>query len=400
MHNAINRLPNAPAKILVKLPNYIGDVLMSLPAIYAIRGLLPKEDGYQVDLLTEQKYADLLHGHAKRFDKIIAPDWDVHKVSPWRVAQRIRAKKYDVAISLTRQLRIIAGLRIARVPVRAGYWSLSSYLFYSRRYRFATPKDHESAATSGQAKYYLDLVCRTFETNVDISDIDPESRRLTVNDDYRKEAIKTVNDSIVVDGSRTDEHKNNPDFPKPFYIIVVGTSSSKHASLKRWPLWNFIQVAKRLQSTKLTSRPIPLFLFGPNDGDLYKDFKDRYLSKQADEQERLHGKAVVIQPVSTRVGHLMAIIEGCEFVLSNDTGPRHVATALGKKVVSVFGPTSVGRAVYSSYLEFPVWVNVGCNLADCKVRECRENRICMTAVTPGLVCEKIMEFVYPNAERK
>lgn len=377
-------------KVLVKLPNYVGDVLMSLPALHAIRELFPSSEGHTVDLLSEERFSYLLYKQGC-FDEFIAQNRDPHKVRPADVGAILKARRrYDLAISLTRQRRFVQGFKNAGIPIRAGYTSFENRWWLTLK--IPEPLGAESAAGGGQTEYYLNLV-RIVAEEVCGKSLPIVQNAvcsfLHVKDEWLESALAIVANGLVEikQAENANHAKSGRSFPWPFYVLVVGTAKTRHGTLKRWPLWNFVKVVERMSAAEIAPRPIPLFLFGPDGRNLYEEFVQDY-------QDSLIGPTIVIKPGSMRLGHVSAIIQHSEFVLSNDTGPRHMATRLGTKVVTVFGPCSLSRAVYSSDLEYPVWVDVGCNQAECTTKKCRENHICLTAVTPGLVCSKIIDFVY------
>ena len=81
----------------------------------------------------------------------------------------------------------------------------------------------------------------------------------------------------------------------------------------------------------------------------------------------------------TSIGVLKAIIQRCRLFLTNDTGPMHIANALGVPVVAVFGPTN--HATTSPYGEGHILVRTPVNCSPCMLRECPIDHRCMTGVT-------------------
>lgn len=378
-------------RILVKLPNYVGDIIMCLPAVDALREVLPEEQGHELHFLTDDNYCDLLYGQKWHDeDKIIHPKWNPHKVKPKDVFEELRKvnKSYDMVISFTRQPRFLRGFKKAGIGIRAGYTSLETIYWLNKR--VPEPTGAESASSAGQTNYYLELIKKSFKWECNNNEwIAGHPSRLYVDKSCRDEAVGIVRDSIIGRASSeiSEQDGGGADFPKPYYVVAVGCSMTRQGTLKKWPLWHFVETTKLLHAVGAKSKLIPVFLFGPEEGQLYQTFQKRFAKE-------LPMKAVAISPdKKMRLRHVMALVKESEFVLSNDSGLRHIATALKKKVVSIFGPTSINRSTYSSHLEFPVWVNVGCNLMDCKSHTCSEKNICMTTITPSLVYRDITNFI-------
>jgi heptosyltransferase-2 len=76
---------------------------------------------------------------------------------------------------------------------------------------------------------------------------------------------------------------------------------------------------------------------------------------------------------------LMALIQRCNFLVTNDSGPMHIAAALGVPLVAIFGSTD--HATTSPYTDRAAIVRKDIDCAPCKLRECPTDHRCMTAVS-------------------
>ena len=87
----------------------------------------------------------------------------------------------------------------------------------------------------------------------------------------------------------------------------------------------------------------------------------------------------------TSVRQLMALIKRCNFFITNDSGPMHIAAAFDVPLVAIFGPTD--HRTTSAFFDKGVIVRESTDCAPCMLRECPTDHRCMTAVTAGDVIE-------------
>lgn len=377
---------NGYSKILVKAPNYIGDNIMFFPALYAISKIFPRNK-CQVDLLISNKYKDLYYKKEAYFNQFHFTDWDSHQVKPWTVAAFIKQYRYEAVISFTRQFRFLCGFWLGKIPHRIAYKKYP-YGFLANKGKNETIDD--GAAKIGQIQYYMYLLEKILGENInDFLKINQKAIddfcTINIDDKWENDASRIMQSHLI---STMDIYGILNQ--QPYYIIAPGSAETYYGNLKRWPLWNFVEVAKHLQKSENLEikNLLPVFIFGPQENSLYNEFQNKVFVSQ-----KLR-PSVVLPPGATTLGQALSIYNHSRFILSNDSGPRHIAHGLKKKVVTIFGPTSLTRANYSIGLEFPIWVNVGCNLLNCKQNRCPEGNICLTSITPLMVKNKIMEFIF------
>jgi heptosyltransferase-2 len=87
----------------------------------------------------------------------------------------------------------------------------------------------------------------------------------------------------------------------------------------------------------------------------------------------------------TNLRELMALIRRCNFLVTNDSGPMHIAAALGVPLVAIFGSTD--HATTSPYTDKAAIVRKEVACAPCKLRECPTDHRCMTAVSADNVVQ-------------
>jgi len=104
-------------------------------------------------------------------------------------------------------------------------------------------------------------------------------------------------------------------------------------------------------------------------------------------------------PVS--LGELKVLFAGADLVISNDTGPRHIAIALGRKVISLLGPNNPEWTNFGYENEIRLIGDAAC--APCDKPKCEQTEhLCMQAITVEKVCEaakKMLEGIYPEQQQ-
>jgi heptosyltransferase-2 len=93
------------------------------------------------------------------------------------------------------------------------------------------------------------------------------------------------------------------------------------------------------------------------------------------------------------LGSLKEIVRRCDLMVTNDTGPRHIAAAFDVPVVTIFGPTYPEWTEIYYAKERQVAVKVFCG--PCQKKTCPLDHRCMTRVTPGMVYERSIELLSP-----
>jgi heptosyltransferase-2 len=95
------------------------------------------------------------------------------------------------------------------------------------------------------------------------------------------------------------------------------------------------------------------------------------------------------------LGALKEIVRRCDLMVTNDTGPRHIAAAFGVPVVTVFGPTHQDWTEIYFEKERKVQIKVFCG--PCQKKTCPLDHRCMTRLTPGMVWEQSVVLLGPSA---
>jgi heptosyltransferase II len=366
-------------RILIRGVNWLGDAVMTTPALQRLREALPDA---HITLLTHEKLSDLWQGHPS-LDSVLtfAP-----LESVWSIARRLREKKIDTALVLPNSPRSALEVWLARIPRRIGYarpwrnWFLTKVIptrldrmemrkrSASEIQRLINHTQHETRNTSyppaaHQLHEYLNLASALGASTV------PIAPRLRIeSSDLESVAVRF--------GLKPDV--------EPIFGLNPG---AEYGPAKRWPSDRFVSAAVEIQrQTKCRW----LILGGPADFAIAQEIEigiQRALANtDAPLPVNLSGK--------TTLRELCVLLKLCRVVLTNDSGPMHVAVAVGTPVVVPFGSTSLeltGPGLPGDPRHQLLTANAPCS--PCFLRTCPIDFRCMTGIPVERVVEATLKAV-------
>ncbi len=340
-------------KLVVRAPNWIGDAVMSEPALATLRGVFPRAE---VTLLAKPAVAELFQGHPGVDRVLVYEARGRHGgvVGKWRLARTLRHAGFDMAILL--QNAFEAGLLtwLARIPRRYGYatdgrgWLLTDPI----------PVPAE-ASRLHQADY--------FHRVLDPLASSPPRRapRLSLTLEEEQALANRLKAASVEDRD----------------LLVGLNPGSTYGTAKRWLPERFAQTADALVER-----------LGRQDGAGVRVVVVGAKGEEAvGEVIAQHMTHVPIQLAGqTTIRELMALVKRCRVFISNDTGPMHIAAAFGVPVVALFGPTDPATTSPAGGAFTVVRHPVDC--APCLLRECPIDHRCMTGISVDTVVEAAVQI--------
>jgi heptosyltransferase-2 len=323
-------------KILVYAPSWIGDAVMSLGAIRALRRARP---GARIVVLARPWVAELYDGF-EGVDGRLGYDprgTDRGLRGLMSAASRVRAERFDSCLLLPNAFRSALFVRLAGVRARWGYATESRGFLLTR----SVPPAPRPFGRH-QAYYYLELLAGLgFETG------EPD---LTLKaSGTMREKARTLLIGSGWDGTR------------PLVGVHPGATNSRS---KLWPASRFAEAAERLSSA---SGARVVVLGGPGEEELSSRVADALTVPPL----RLQGK--------TSLGELMGVLSELSLFVTNDSGPMHLAAALRTPTVAVFGPTDPRETGPFGGKARVVRESVECS--PCLYRDCPIDHRCMERVS-------------------
>jgi heptosyltransferase-2 len=317
------------SNILVRATNWVGDAVMSLPALRAIR---ERFSTARISVLAKPWVADL-YGRESFIDEIILYSGQ----SPWRTGHQLRSRRFDCAILLQNAFEAAWIAWLARIPTRIGYKRDGRQLLLTRAVNVPKP----GQIPRHERFYYLELLRRA-----GIIDALPES-----------EEIRLGSGAI------------------PSAKRVIGVSpGAAYGTAKRWLPERFAEAAGALA----TARGASIALFGTRG--------ERELCGEV--AQLLNGHHVTNYAGQTTLAQFIDLASGCELFLTNDSGSMHIASALGVPTVAIFGATDDSTTGPTGSNARVVRHPVDCS--PCLLRECPIDHRCMTGVSAERVVQEAL----------
>ncbi len=317
-HSPIDH-PGKPHRLLVVLPSWVGDTVMATPTLRVLRELLP---GSLIGGLMRPGIDQILAGTP--FLDEFHVDRAVGMMGPKKVAAKIRHQRYDAALLLTNSFSTALVTRLAGIPRRIGYerdarGMLLTEKLHPPRRREIEPYKRSSTAPNDWAPipavdYYFNLA-RHLLRSIGIEVGRPGPLELNVTREEELAAEELLENA----GFTAHELRKAP--------MAMLNPGGNHES-KRWPADRFVALAEYLSD----KHGMTVLVNGsPAESDLVDAI---VRDAQGD------GRHVVALPkLGISLSILKALVKRCRVMVTNDTGPRHIAAAVGTPVVTMFGPT-------------------------------------------------------------
>ena len=174
-------------------------------------------------------------------------------------------------------------------------------------------------------------------------------------------------------------------YPNGFEIITVNIHAGTTSLERRWPPERFIEVCRSLLAKGAPTR----FVFIGTVGE--RDYVEKALAMEIIVKANAFNAAGLLS-----IGELVALLDRSSLLLTNDSGPMHIASAVGTRVVALFGPES--PAFYGPSLRScrPIYKAIECspclNAYDAKLFVCPYNARCMKEISVQEVLSAIETF--------
>ena len=350
------KIPGQEAPIdhlLIRATNWVGDAVMSLPALRAVRERWPQT---RISLLARPWVADL-YAREHIVDRILPytakpgrGDWG----AKWAIAQQVKALGCDTALLLTNSFESAAVARLAGIPRRIGYardgrgWLLTD----------AIPRPAPGSIPRFEAFYYLNLLRR-------IGWLDQLPADVTIRLDGNAEAAAAGAPRLHALGLEG---------------AVIGVSpGAAYGTAKRYIPERFAEAAVTI--AKQIGGQVALFGSGSE-----RELCDHVASLIAGQGIRTHNAAG-----QTSLGEFIEMAAACRLFLTNDSGAMHIASALGVPTVTVFGPTDETATGPTGDRARVIREPVACQR--CMKRECPTDHACMTRVPASRVAQTALDLL-------
>ena len=317
--------PSSIARVAVRATNWLGDAVMSLPALRAVRGIFPHA---HLAVIARPSVADI-YARERAADRVI-----LYTGSRFDFARRLRAERFDAAILFQNAFDAALVTWLARIPERIGY-----------RRDGRGPLLTQAIAPPGSGEiprherfYYLELLRRA-----GLMERFPECHSIRL-------------DGIEAARAAGERRLAAMGITGPVAGISPGAA---YGGAKRYERF--------AEAGRLLDMPAVLVFGSPGERALCES-----VASQIPAAHNLAGR--------TTLAEFIELAAACRVFLTNDSGAMHVASALGVPTVAVFGATDDTTTGPTGPLARVVREHAECS--PCLLRECPIDHRCMTRVAP------------------
>lgn len=352
-----------PSKILVVQPNWVGDAVMATPALRALRELYPNA---HISYLM-RRYVKPIYAGLPWADKLITYRTGKTKAKAGKgrffdLAARLRSAKFDMAVLLPNSFKTALICKMAGIPRIVGYDRDGRGFLLTDR---LLPVKHRGKfVPTPIVRYYLGVAQYLGSSHKDLR------LQLNVTDAETREARRVIAEC----GLDAAVHRPGAAGGSPLVLLNPGAA---YGAAKCWKTEYFAELADRLmdefQATVLISA-------APKERPIVEAIK-----------RSMRRVPVDLSNKGMSLGGLKDIVRRCDLMVTNDTGPRHIAAALDVPVVTIFGPTHPEWTEIYYAKERQVAVKVFCG--PCQKKTCPLDHRCMTRLTPAMVFTRAQELL-------
>jgi heptosyltransferase-2 len=347
--NSAAAITPAPRRIVVKEVNWLGDVVMSLPALRAIRRTWPQA---HLAILIKRELAGLFDG-AGWLDEVI----------PYSVARgmrglgdrlqivgEIRKRNFDLAVLFPNSFESALWTTLARVPRRAGYTTDARSAMLTLRAR-PTPL----ALQSHQAHYWLELVRASLGASGDAADfaIEPASSHL-----------EKMRAWLGAERKHADAR------------LIALAPGAAFGPAKEWPANHYARLIDLL-AERYGAESVMVGAPGER--------------ARCAEIAAASRSGAIVAAGETNLGELLALLALADGFIGNDSGAMHAAAALGRPTVGIFGSTNPVRTGPMGARSRVIWRHLECS--PCLARTCRFGHYnCLVEIGPEEAANVLAEL--------
>jgi heptosyltransferase-2 len=343
-------MSNVPAesikRVVVRGTNWVGDSLMTIPALRALRRVLPETHITLVirpgakGIFAESGFIDELLIYDRKNAFSVVP-----QVREWK------RRKFDLAVLFQNAFEAALIPFLAGVPLRLGYATESRQALLTHPLPLPEWRDARH-----EVFYYLYLVTALEQMlfgRSTVCEAEPDAS-IQISEARKAEAAELLRAFDVNEGD----------------AVVAICPGSINSRAKRWSAESYASLADRL----IESNKRVLLIGSKDEMDVSEDVT-----------RRMRQQPIVLTGKTT-LDQVTAVLDRADLVVTNDTGPAHLGAALGRPTIVIFGPTN--PLTTRPFAPEAVVLRHPPDCAPCMLRDCPIDHRCMTAITVDEVFEQ------------
>lgn len=354
--------------ILIRGTNWLGDAVMTIPALRRARSGFASA---HISLLTSPGAASLFLDSGL-VDEVLIYHRKERGVSEFlRTINDLRRREFDLAILFQQAFEAALLAYLAGIPQRIGHFT------QGRSWMLTAGLDPRNGPRPRhQSEDYIELVELALDLLPDESAPHQPGDSLPPSSETRLEA-SSIQQTAAAELLDELGIGSNPGIGRNQAAIVALNVGAVNSRAKRWPVERFAELADRLMEE---FGALVLLTGAPSEREIASNVESRMRTRGA---INLAGK--------TDLDALIGLLARCDLVISNDTGSAHVAAALGRPTITIFGPTNeFETAPRGPRAEIARADGVSC--ARCMLRDCPIDHRCMWQIT----ADHLIELARPH----
>ena len=339
-------------KIVVRGTNWVGDAVMTIPALREIRRIFP--DAKLV--LSASSWTNGIFQDVDFIDETLAIERDKSSIKTVLTQARAwRKEKFDLGIIFPNSFESALVAKLGKVKNRFGYAKDGRSFLLTDAVKVPDWKNKRN-----EVYYYLNLVAAVEKKFFGTSTVLENKPRFELNISDKRKA--RARDFLI---------ENGADLSKKIIVFCAGSANSP---AKRWEIESFAKLGDMLKSDLKAEVVL--------DGA-----KNEIEISQAGASQ-MRTKPIVLTG-KTSLAEGMAILGVADLLISNDTGPAHISAALGTKTLVIFGPTNplTTQPLGSEFIRHSV------ECSPCGFRVCPIDHRCMKRISPAEVFRKTAQLL-------
>jgi len=351
-----------PGRILVVQPSWVGDAVMATPTLRALRERYPRA---HIAYLM-RRYVKPLYSGMPWADQFITYRTGKTKSKTGKglldLSGRLRAAKFDLAVLLPNSFKSALTCKMANIPRVVGYERDARGFLLTDKLLHV--KDRGKYIPVPLIKTYMGIAHYLGAASRDLS-----MKLFVTESDAREGSELLVRCGLDGAINRPASHGEPP--------LVLLNPGAQYGAAKCWRPEYFAEVADKLIDDL---NAIVLISGTPREKPILESIK-----------RCMRHAGLDLSNKGMSLGALKEIVKRCDLMITNDTGPRHIAAAFDVPVVTIFGPTHPEWTEINFEKERKVAVKVFCG--PCQKKVCPLDHRCMTRVTPAMVLEASMQLL-------
>lgn len=356
----MSKMSSSPSRILVIAPNWIGDAVMAQPLLAL---LVQQYPGQAIDVVAAPWVAPVLHAMPQVAEVLTVPfrHGALQLRERWRFAKILRARGYAAAYVLPNTLKFALLPWLARIRLRIGYKGEHRYGLINRMHV------DDPVAPRAMVPYYAALA---FAPAPQAPSALPRPRL-----EITQEAKSAVLQTLGLDQATP---------------IVVFAPGAEFGNAKRWPSQHFAALAQLLAEANAATQ---ILLLGSAKDQAVCDEIVQLVQLHATNAANVKSAQLVALAGKTSLDQALALIACAAAVVSNDSGLLHIASALNRPVIALYGSTDPDHAPPFADVAYSLSLRLAC--APCKQRECPlGHHDCMEKMNPSMVWQPLRQILH------